>query len=120
MTGDGQPPGSQPPHSFTLYFKEGGVGTFLPLYYSFLSAARGQVRPLPLGTCTDSGSAFAAVWFCCDIVRRLSYAGNSCAVSERETKRLRFAGSPPCRADSSARCMCEEYSAGGLRCTGPG
>ena len=43
MTSNGQPPGSQPPHSFTLYFKEGGVGTFLPLYYSFLGAARGQV-----------------------------------------------------------------------------
>ena len=43
VSSDGQPPGSQPPHSFTLYFKEGGVGTFLPLYYSFLGAARGQV-----------------------------------------------------------------------------
>ena len=40
----GGPAGSLPPHKFALYFKEGGVGTFLPLYYNFVGAARGQQR----------------------------------------------------------------------------
>ena len=53
MTSDGRPPGSQPPHSFTLYFKEGGVGTFLPLYYSFLGAARGQVTSFTTAVVTN-------------------------------------------------------------------
>lgn len=29
----GGPAGGMPPHKFALYFKEGGVGTFLPLYF---------------------------------------------------------------------------------------
>ncbi|CAL5228893.1 g12110 [Coccomyxa viridis] len=37
----GGPAGSVPPHKFTLYFREGGVGTFLNLYYSFLEQIRG-------------------------------------------------------------------------------
>ena len=31
--GGGGPAGTLPPHSFAIYFKEGGVGTFLPLYF---------------------------------------------------------------------------------------
>lgn len=38
----GGPAGSLPPHKFALYFKEGGVGTFLPLYYSFSEAAQSR------------------------------------------------------------------------------
>lgn len=36
----GGPAGQLPPHKFALYFKEGGVGTFLPLYYNFMEAMR--------------------------------------------------------------------------------
>lgn len=31
---DGGPEGALPPHKFAFYFKNGGVGTFLPLYFS--------------------------------------------------------------------------------------
>ena len=37
----GGPAGGMPPHKFALYFKEGGVGTFLPLYFR-------RARPLLL------------------------------------------------------------------------
>ena len=37
---DGGPNGNHPPHNFALYFKEGGVGTFLPLYFRFLQYHR--------------------------------------------------------------------------------
>ena len=36
----GGPAGSLPPHSFCVYFSNGGVGTFLPLYFSSIEAAR--------------------------------------------------------------------------------
>ena len=36
----GGPSGSLPPHNFAIYFKEGGVGTFLPLYFNFLEYVR--------------------------------------------------------------------------------
>ncbi len=32
----GGPQGTLPPHKYNLYFKEGGVGTFLPLYFRFV------------------------------------------------------------------------------------
>ena len=40
----GGPQGSLPPHKFALYFKEGGVGTFLPLYFQFVEMARNNLR----------------------------------------------------------------------------
>jgi hypothetical protein len=39
-TGGGGPAGTLPPHEYKLYFKEGGVGTLLPLYYRLVSQAR--------------------------------------------------------------------------------
>lgn len=36
----GGPLGTLPPHNFVIYFKEGGVGTFLPLYFNFLEYVR--------------------------------------------------------------------------------
>ena len=36
----GGPGGSLPPHQFHIYFNNGGVGTFLPLYFSSIDAAR--------------------------------------------------------------------------------
>lgn len=39
-TEGGGPAGTLPPHEYKLYFKEGGVGTLLPLYYRFVSTAR--------------------------------------------------------------------------------
>jgi WW domain-binding protein 2 len=36
----GGPNGSHPPLPYKLFFLEGGVGTFLPLYFSFITAAR--------------------------------------------------------------------------------
>ena len=36
----GGPSGSLAPHNFAIYFKEGGVGTFLPLYFNFLEYVR--------------------------------------------------------------------------------
>ena len=50
MTAEGTPPGVLPPHRWVIYFKEGGVGTFLPLYHSFLAAARGEMPELPMGS----------------------------------------------------------------------
>uniref|UniRef100_A0A7S1X4L9 Uncharacterized protein n=2 Tax=Tetraselmis chuii TaxID=63592 RepID=A0A7S1X4L9_9CHLO len=39
--GEGMGPGgSAPPHQFKLYFKEGGAGTFLPIYFNLLFRAR--------------------------------------------------------------------------------
>ncbi len=40
----GGPQGSLPPHVFSLYFKEGGVGTFLPLYFRFVDIARNNLH----------------------------------------------------------------------------
>jgi len=40
----GGPQGSLPPHVFSLYFKEGGVGTFLPLYFRFVDIARDNLH----------------------------------------------------------------------------
>jgi WW domain-binding protein 2 len=37
---DGGPTGSHPPLPYKLFFLEGGVGTFLPLYFTFVNAAR--------------------------------------------------------------------------------
>lgn len=37
---NGGPDGSLPPHPYKLFFLEGGVGTFLPLYFHFITAAR--------------------------------------------------------------------------------
>ncbi len=36
----GGPDGGAAPHAFSLTFKEGGCGTFLPLFFSALAAAR--------------------------------------------------------------------------------
>ena len=36
----GGPAGGLPPHKFWIYFSNGGVGTFLPLYFSSIDAAR--------------------------------------------------------------------------------
>lgn len=36
----GGPMGSLPPLEYKLFFLEGGVGTFLPLYFTFITAAR--------------------------------------------------------------------------------
>lgn len=40
----GGPRGSLPPVSFKLYFTEGGVGTFLPLYFDLLNRAKTAAR----------------------------------------------------------------------------
>eukprot|EP00803_Ostreobium_quekettii_P003229 evm.model.scf_1010.6 EVM.evm.TU.scf_1010.6 scf_1010:34419-38685(-) len=40
----GGPRGSLPPVKFNLYFIEGGVGTFLPLYFNLLHRARSTAR----------------------------------------------------------------------------
>lgn len=37
---NGGPNGSYPPLAYKLFFLEGGVGTFLPLYFTFVNAAR--------------------------------------------------------------------------------
>mmetsp|Transcript_16247 Transcript_16247/g.41405 ORF Transcript_16247/g.41405 Transcript_16247/m.41405 type:complete len:221 (-) Transcript_16247:74-736(-) len=37
---DGGPNGARPPHALTLYFREGGVGTFLPLFFQLVQQAR--------------------------------------------------------------------------------
>eukprot|EP00192_Tetraselmis_astigmatica_P025588 CAMPEP_0117674408 /NCGR_PEP_ID=MMETSP0804-20121206/15022_1 /TAXON_ID=1074897 /ORGANISM="Tetraselmis astigmatica, Strain CCMP880" /LENGTH=111 /DNA_ID=CAMNT_0005483275 /DNA_START=380 /DNA_END=715 /DNA_ORIENTATION=- len=34
------PGGSAPPHEYKLYFKEGGAGTLLPIYFNLLFRAR--------------------------------------------------------------------------------
>jgi len=36
----GGPSGTLPPYDFKLYFKEGGIGTFYPLYYAMVDAAK--------------------------------------------------------------------------------
>ncbi|GAX82994.1 hypothetical protein CEUSTIGMA_g10421.t1 [Chlamydomonas eustigma] len=36
----GGPAGSLPPHKFIMYFKEGGIGTFFPLYYTLAERAK--------------------------------------------------------------------------------
>ena len=36
----GGPGGSLPPHDFILYFKEGGIGTFYPMYYTLAQRAK--------------------------------------------------------------------------------
>jgi hypothetical protein len=33
----------RPPHSFKILFKEGGVGTFVPLFFNLLKAIRAQM-----------------------------------------------------------------------------
>jgi hypothetical protein len=37
---DGGPQGSLPPHKFKIYFLEGGIGTFYPLYYTLSQRAK--------------------------------------------------------------------------------
>ena len=37
----GGPAGALPPHSFTLFFLDGGIGTFYPLYYTLAERAKG-------------------------------------------------------------------------------
>lgn len=39
MSGGG-PSGGLPPHSFKVLFKEGGMGTFYPMYYALVDKAR--------------------------------------------------------------------------------
>ncbi|PNW85493.1 hypothetical protein CHLRE_03g189100v5 [Chlamydomonas reinhardtii] len=36
----GGPSGELPPHEFRVYFKEGGIGTFYPLYYTLAERAK--------------------------------------------------------------------------------
>lgn len=36
----GGPGGSLPPHKWKVLFKEGGMGTFYPLYYALVDKAR--------------------------------------------------------------------------------
>ena len=36
----GGPAGSLPPHTFTLFFLEGGIGTFYPLYFTLAERAK--------------------------------------------------------------------------------
>ena len=36
----GGPAGTLPPHNFTLYFMEGGIGTFYPMYYTLAERAK--------------------------------------------------------------------------------
>lgn len=36
----GGPAGGLPPHHFKVLFKEGGIGTFYPLYYALADRAR--------------------------------------------------------------------------------
>jgi WW domain-binding protein 2 len=40
VAADGGPNGTRPPHKYALFFREGGVGTFLPLYCNFIALAR--------------------------------------------------------------------------------
>ena len=49
----GGPAGSLPPHKFAMYFKEGGVGTFLPLYFNFSEAAQSAQRQRQQNSYTD-------------------------------------------------------------------
>eukprot|EP00195_Chlamydomonas_chlamydogama_P002390 CAMPEP_0202922856 /NCGR_PEP_ID=MMETSP1392-20130828/78143_1 /ASSEMBLY_ACC=CAM_ASM_000868 /TAXON_ID=225041 /ORGANISM="Chlamydomonas chlamydogama, Strain SAG 11-48b" /LENGTH=224 /DNA_ID=CAMNT_0049616509 /DNA_START=50 /DNA_END=724 /DNA_ORIENTATION=+ len=44
----GGPAGTLPPHKFIVYFKEGGIGTFYPLYYTLTERAK-QVFALNTG-----------------------------------------------------------------------
>mmetsp|Transcript_31535 Transcript_31535/g.100570 ORF Transcript_31535/g.100570 Transcript_31535/m.100570 type:complete len:220 (+) Transcript_31535:40-699(+) len=43
----GGPYGTFPPHNVKLLFKEGGVGTFLPLFFHFVGEARAAHQPPP-------------------------------------------------------------------------
>ena len=43
----GSDPGSMPTHEFKIMFKEGGVGTFIPLFFNLLSALRAMNPPQP-------------------------------------------------------------------------
>jgi hypothetical protein len=36
----GGPAGTLPPHNFKVLFKEGGIGTFYPLYYTLVDRTR--------------------------------------------------------------------------------
>ncbi len=40
----GGPLGQLPPHDFKLYFKEGGIGTFYPLYYTLTVRAKQAIE----------------------------------------------------------------------------
>lgn len=53
----GGPSGSLPPHKWSLYFKTGGVGTFLPFFYTFVTGARQQERARQAGGGTSSSPA---------------------------------------------------------------
>ncbi|KAK3232729.1 hypothetical protein CYMTET_56935 [Cymbomonas tetramitiformis] len=50
LTGDvfsvagGGPNSSTPPYSVRIFFKEGGCGTFLPLFFNLLEQVRGQMQ----------------------------------------------------------------------------
>lgn len=52
----GGPNGVHPPHAFSLYFKNGGVGTFLPRFYLALEHARRG--PPPAGRHTAAQPPF--------------------------------------------------------------
>ena len=48
----GGPAGIQPPHAFAVYYRDGGCGTFLPLFFCALqrareAAPRGETPPEP-------------------------------------------------------------------------
>ena len=44
VAAEGGPTGSLPPYPYKLFFLQGGVGTFLPLYFRFMAAARQAER----------------------------------------------------------------------------
>lgn len=44
VAADGGPNGSRPPLTYALYFREGGVGTFVPLYGNVVGLARTAER----------------------------------------------------------------------------
>jgi hypothetical protein len=56
-TEGGGPAGTLPPHQYKLYFKEGGVGTLLPLYYRFVGDARVAAQRLSASSPPSSPSA---------------------------------------------------------------
>ena len=58
---DGGPGGTLPPHPYKLFFLKGGVGTFLPLYFRFLAAARQAERDRRSVEAAQAAAAPAAV-----------------------------------------------------------
>eukprot|EP00884_Botryococcus_braunii_P021645 jgi/Botrbrau1/8164/Bobra.357_2s0010.1 len=58
----GGPAGTLPPHRFKIYFKEGGVGTFLPLYFRFVAYIREiQKRQAMAPTGSAADAAYSSV-----------------------------------------------------------